>query len=82
MLPHIVMDGLLLKAPLQQAKEIDRHQFLICQKRFGRIIAPALIFEFRVLIVDPANPQIESDELKFQFHGSTLRQFVGLLLYP
>jgi len=45
-------------------------------------VAPALIFEFRVLIVDPANPQIESDELKFQLPGLTLRQFVSVLLYP
>ena len=68
------------KAPMK-ATQAD-FDFLIAQERFGRVLAPALILQRRMLIVDGANPQKELYELNFWFHNPTLHPLLGLHPYP
>ena len=78
----IAMDGLEFESLLQMSEQIDGHRFLIRKKWFGRVLAPTLILQRRMLIVDGANPQKELYELIFWFHNPTLQRLLGLHPYP
>ena len=76
------MDSLLFEVSFQDAKQVDRHEFLISKEWCARIVAPALILERRMFIVGRANPHIQLNELNFWFHNPTLQRLLGLHLYP
>src|SRR5438034_8874333 len=82
MLLHVAMHGLLLELPWQMSEQVDRDQFLIGQQGFGRVIAPALIFQPRVLIIHRANPQKELNELSFYLHEPNFTTSVGFAPLP
>jgi len=57
MLLYIALDRLNFEALLQMSEQVDGQHFLIGKQWFGRILAPALILQRRLLSVDGANPQ-------------------------
>jgi len=82
MLLDLAMDGLEFEPLLKMPEQVDGHHFLIRQQWFGRVLAPALILQRRMLIVDGANPEIDLYELIFWFHNPTLQRLLGLHPYP
>src|SRR2546423_13886754 len=66
---RVFVDTLLVMKALHVPEQIDGQQFFVRER--GTEVTEPLIFQLRVFIVNPADAQIESDELLFHNINST-----------
>ena len=75
---RVVVDAALLPKALHVSEQIDGQEFFV--RESGTEVTESLIFQLRVFIVNPADAQVESDELLFHKLNSTPLQPSAFLL--
>lgn len=79
---YVFVNGRLLVGTLQPPEQVNGDHFLIGKKWQGRILAPPLILQPGMLIVNVANPKKQLNELDFWIHTLNSTTVGGFVLLP